>query len=208
MSDEPDLSMPSWHSSDLYVPRVRPTGTPRSSVTDKVPGDTADLSRMLQNVLQQQNKQHGALQQLLKDRSGNRSVTFKDQRSGDSPRGLSCYNCGGDHMVRNCPKRTRSPSPNRSGCFRCGGSHLIRDCPKGDQARSRSPSPAGRACYECGSTEHLCNKCPKRTDRSPSPRPRQGCYICGEGHLARECIEGSTASPSPFRVSRSTSPLN
>ena len=50
-------------------------------------------------------------------------VTTGVQRKGAA---LSCFGCGGPHLVRFCPSRKRVEVK----CFNCEGPHLVRFCPK------------------------------------------------------------------------------
>ena len=52
------------------------------------------------------------------------------QRRGTS---LSCFGCGGPHMVRNCPERKRVEVK----CFKCEGPHLVKFCPELTQTKQQ-----------------------------------------------------------------------
>jgi len=44
-----------------------------------------------------------------------------------------CFNCGGPHWRKDCPRRTCCPrrrAPLPQPCFNCGGPHWRRDCPR------------------------------------------------------------------------------
>ena len=58
-----------------------------------------------------------------------------------------CYRCGGNHRVRECPKKRKVPvnkRQKRARCFRCGSAeHFVRNCPQ--------PAPQlGAAAEEVG----------------------------------------------------------
>ncbi len=65
-----------------------------------------------------------------KNGSGTRSNPAGGRASSPSA-GLQCFQCGGPHFKRDCPKRPsrqRSSSGPRGGCFKYGGPHFARDC--------------------------------------------------------------------------------
>ena len=52
---------------------------------------------------------------------------------------VSCYDCGGDHYVKDCPnqKERNSFPPFRQFCGDCGVKHLIQDCPSNLEAKGK-----------------------------------------------------------------------
>ena len=46
--------------------------------------------------------------------------------------GLECWNCGGDHLKRNCPEHEAEDF----SCWNCGGDHLERYCPEHQATRA------------------------------------------------------------------------
>ena len=103
--------------------------------------------------------------------------------------GGTCFNCGGDHMARECDKAYDSQSKFRSSsgrtCFNCGGGHMAKDCPeeynpdsehrpqRREGGRGRGGGGRGRGAYGGG---------------RDYDRPRT-CFNCGGGHMAKDCPE-------------------
>ena len=58
-------------------------------------------------------------------------------------------------MQRDCPEQSVKR------CYDCNGDHLVRDCPE----RRRRDDDDGRKCYNCGATGHLQRDCPESRDR-------------------------------------------
>lgn len=117
-----------------------------SSLRDTVVADLTDLGlpqRFAKELLNaaQQDKQSEDMQEPRggSDRDNRRD---RDHRKGDSKgkssrssrddaRDESCFNCGGNHYARDCPKAKGGKGKGKSrDCFECGGDHLARDCPK------------------------------------------------------------------------------
>ena len=40
-----------------------------------------------------------------------------------------CYECGGDHLIKDCPNRRNQIPPIKRFCVDCAIKHLIQDCP-------------------------------------------------------------------------------
>lgn len=59
------------------------------------------------------------------DRERNRSPS----RSPLRDRPMECYNCGGNHLMKDCQLRDGRPS-GKIQCYQCQGNHLVRDCPQ------------------------------------------------------------------------------
>merc|ERR1712098_758285 len=65
----------------------------------------------------------------------------------------TCYNCGGEHLIRDCPN-PKEERPAKS-CYTCGGGdHLARNCPEGG-----SDQRPAKTCYSCGALGHIASAC-------------------------------------------------
>lgn len=70
----------------------------------------------------------------VKDGFGGRSFADGDKQTGNQG-GRRCYECGGPHLVRYCPKKDRGAKEVK--CWTCGGTgHLSRACPSGQQGNA------------------------------------------------------------------------
>mmetsp|Transcript_104695 Transcript_104695/g.291473 ORF Transcript_104695/g.291473 Transcript_104695/m.291473 type:complete len:92 (+) Transcript_104695:136-411(+) len=70
--------------------------------------------------------------------------------------GKGCFNCGGDHLARECPegggygkKGGKGKGGGSKGCFNCGGDHLARECPDGPRkGGGKKGGGGGGICYD------------------------------------------------------------
>lgn len=74
---------------------------------------------------------------------------------------LQCFECGGDHLARDCPLQNLQTKGNGKGtnfveCFTCGGAHLARECPERGRGKSMGK---GLECFNCGG-HHYARDCP------------------------------------------------